>query len=319
MKHCLARAAWLSVIALVAASAAPACAAADPPEADALVKKLTADSPKEALGASFVLDAMLRAGDKNAEDAASKVLALKEQFVKDKDVLALFDKDGIQNPTTAARLLVFIVRSPSFVKQSKKGSVVVGRLVAEDGKADLEDVMAQMPIFPDGWFATDIGDFDHPLSFRTPGYAPLDVPLSGKSGDLVSIGKCVLKPVGKEDAAALKGTVVLDGEKTPEDATVTLSLSIGPINTATGGYSPRAHWPQGVKHPVSKTGEFEVEGLSPLTYHLNVTAEGPHGLPENADLEAGRGEGRGQKSAFPTTDVGVYISKKRAPKVEKLS
>ena len=106
-------------------------------------------------------------------------------------MLALFNDDLAKEPTTAARLLVFIVRSQAFVKQSKKGAVVVGRLASEDGKAAMEDVMAQMPIFPGGWFATDVGDFDHPLGFphallrpstnRTPARAPTSSPSASAS------------------------------------------------------------------------------------------------------------------------------------------
>jgi thioredoxin-related protein len=293
---------------------------ADPPaapDADALVKKLTADSPREALGACFTLDALLRAGDKNAEETAAKVLAVKDQLVKDKDVLNLFADDLAKKPTTAARLLVFIVRSQGYVAQFKKGGVVVGQLASEDGKADLENVMAQMPIFPDGYFATDIGDFEHPLSFRTPGYANLDVPLKGKNGGLVSLGKCVLKPLAKEDAASFKGTVVLDGAKTPEGAAVKLSMGVGPVNTATGGYSPRPRWPQGVAVPMSKTGEFTVGGLSPTDYFLSITADGHVAYNQTVKLQPGKELDAGE-IRLHASDVGVYIGK-AAPKTDKLS
>jgi thioredoxin family protein len=320
VKQVLAHPAWLAAFVLLLASTAPAFARADPlaaPDVDALVKKLTAESPKDALSACFGLDAMLRAGDKGADDAAAKVLALKEQVVKDKDVLALFNNDLAKKPITAARLLVFIVRSQSFVTQNKKGGVVVGQLTAEDGKADLEDVMAQMPIFPDGWFATDVGGFDRALSFRTPGYAPLDVPLSGKGGSLVYVGKCVLKPLQKEDAASLKGTVVLDGSKTPEGATVTLSMSVPPPNTATGGYSPRSHWPKGAVVPVSKTGEFTVSGLSPAAYYLSITADGHVPVNKMLTLKPAEEQDVGEVRLH-ATDIGVYIGN-AAPKVEKLT
>ena len=119
------------------------------------------------------------------------------------------------------------------------------------------------------------------------------------------------------DAAVLKGTIVLDGGKEVEDATVTLSLSVPPINTASGGYSPRAHWPQGDKHPVSKTGEFKVEGLSPLTYQMNVTAEGHTPYHKMVTLKPGEEKDLGEVR-LQTTDVGAYIGK-AAPKTDKLS
>jgi hypothetical protein len=315
VKHLLAKPAWPSAFVLLLA-AVTAARADDPapPDADALVKQLSGET---ALQAVNVLDALLRAGDKNAEDVAAKVLAAKEQFVKDKDVLALLNDDLAKKPVLAARLVVRVVLAQRFVAQFKKGSVVVGQIAVEDGKADVEDVLAQTLILPEGYFAADVGDLKRPISFRAPGYDALDVPLEGKSGDLVYVGKAVLKPLKKGDGATLKGTVALDGEKSAEGATVTLSMSVPTPNTPHSGYSPRPHWPEGVTVPVSKTGEFVATGLSPAKYFLNVTAEGHVPYSGSFAFKAGEEKDAGVIHVY-TTDAGFYIGKP-APKAEKLA
>ena len=168
MKHFLVRPAWLGAFVLL--TAAPAVLRADPPappDLDALVKKLSAEAPADALPACSALDMLLRAGDKTADEAAAKVLAAKDQWIKDKDVSLLLSDDLGKNPVLAARLAVAVAHAQKVVTQFKKGgAVVVGRVVVEDGKTDPQDVMAQMPILPDGYFAGEVGDLKRPISFR---------------------------------------------------------------------------------------------------------------------------------------------------------
>ena len=319
MKHPLAHPAWLSAI-VVLAALAPASARDDrpaPPDADALVKQLSGESPAEALQAAMRLDAMLRTGDKAADETAAKVLTAKEQVIHNKDVLSLLSDDLAKKPVLAARLVAAVARAQGFVARFKKGSVVVGQVVVEGGKTDPEDVLAQMPILPEGYYAGEVGDLKQPISFRAPGCENLDVPLDGKSGELVYAGKAVLKPLKKENAASLKGALVLDAAKTPEGAVVTLSMSVPPPNTPHNGYSPRPRWPEGVTFPVSKAGEFTVTGLSPAAYYLSITADGHTPYSTNLSLKPGEEHDAGTIH-LRATDVGYYIGKP-APKVEKLT
>jgi hypothetical protein len=319
VKSSLSRPARLAAFALLTAAAALVRADdPNPPDVAALIKQLSVESPRDAMAAAGTLDALLRAGDKAAEETAAKVLDAKEQFVKNQDVLSLLKNEVTEKrPELAARIVLAVVRSQKMVAQFKKGSAVVGQIVVEDGKTDVEDVLAQMPILPQGYFVGEVGDLKRPIGFRSPGYSNLDVPLEGKSGDLVYVGKSVLKPLEKDEAATLKGTIALDGEKSAEGATVTLTMSVPTPNTPHNGYSPRSHWPKGVTIPVSKTGEFVASGLSPADYFLNITADGHVEHSGSVSLKAGEEKDAGAIRLF-SSDIGFYIGK-AAPKAEKLT
>jgi thioredoxin-related protein len=305
----------LAAAALLTAGAARAAddAAPDP---DALVQKLTSQSADEAFQAAMMLDVILRGSGAKAEDAAARVNAVREKVVTNKEVLALLSDDLGKKPVLAARLLVAIVRAQMIVTRIKKGSVVVGRVTVEGGKTEPEDVLAQMPILPEGYFAGEVGDLKRPLGFRAPGCENLDVPLDGKTGDLVYVGKSVLKALKKENSATLKGTIALDAAKTPEGATATLMMMVPPPNTPHNGYSPRSHWPQPMTVPVSKTGEFVVTGLSPSNYLLSVTADGHSQYAASITFKPGEEHDAGTIT-LRCTDVGYYIGKP-APKVGEL-
>lgn len=327
MNRLLTRSACWPALVFLFASVAPSCAPAvssappraeAPADAGAMVKKLTeAADANEGFQAAGALDAILMPGDKKAEDMAAKVLAAKEQFVQDKEVLLLLSDDLAKKPVLAARLVVYIARAQKIVAQFKKGSVAVGQIVVEDGKTEPEEVLAQMPILPEGYFAGEVGDLQKPIAFRSHGYENLDVPLEGKKGDLVYVGKAVLKPLKKDEEATLKGIIALDAVKTAESATLTLTMNVGPVNTPHGGFSPRTHWPKGFTVPVSKTGEFSISGMSPSNYLLAVTADEHVPYSVVLALKAGEVHDAG-KVHLLSTDVGFYIGKP-APKLDKIS
>ena len=317
--HPLAMLTGLAAAALLLVGVPAGCAPVhnDPaPAADDLVSQLTSSSPDEAFQAAMTLEGQLRAGDNKAEDLAAKVVAAREKIVTTKDVLALVSDDLGKKPVLAARLLVSIARAQMIVTRMKKGSVVVGQISVEDGKADPEDVLAQMPILPEGYFAGEVGDLKRPIGFRSHGYANLDVPLEGKTGDLVYVGKSVLKPLKKEEAATLKGTIALDAAKTAEGATVTITMDVPPPNTPHNGYSPRMHWPQGVAVPISKTGEFVATGLSPSAYRVSVSADGHTPYATAVSFKPGEEHDAGTIT-LRSTDIGFYIGKP-APNVGEL-
>ena len=77
-------------------------------------------------------------------------------------------------------------------------------------------VMAQMPIFEDGYFVGEISKRDRPISFRSHGYKDLDVQLKDKGWRRCVCRPSEAKPLDKADHASLKGRVVLDGNSSAQ-------------------------------------------------------------------------------------------------------
>src|SRR5262249_33636915 len=86
--------------------------------------------------------------------------------------------------------------------------------------------------------------------------------------------KVVLKPLPAAERATLKGKLVLDGSSDFKSARVFVGTSMGPLNTITGGYSPRMRWPENIQAHVDDSGEFTVEGLNPSEISVTATADG---------------------------------------------
>jgi thiol-disulfide isomerase/thioredoxin len=246
--------------------------------------------------------------DLSAVELADSLLKRKAEFGTNADVGKLLDELAAQKKQVlAAELLLRIAQSRLAVRSYKRGHVVVGRLVVADGKADPELVMAQMPILAEGYFAGEVGDLNRPVGFRSHGYQNLDVPLAGKEGDMVYVGSVTLQPLPKDQAATVKGKVVLDGAKTAETAQVRLSMGVPNPNTPHNGYSPRRRWPEGIAVAVDpRTGEFHATGLSPSTYYLHVTAKDHVDLGKSVLFEAGRELDLGT-CRLQCTDLGYYI------------
>jgi thiol-disulfide isomerase/thioredoxin len=206
-----------------------------------------------------------------ADQLAAEVLRSMEQVERRPEVCkyvsALVEA---KKERLAAQLLLRIRRAQTL--GGGWGRLVIGQLVVEDGKIDPELVMSQMPILEEGYFADVVKSFDQPLSFRAHGYRDLDVPLTDAKSGAAILEKVVLQPLPPGERATLKGTVVLDGSSDAKSAQVIVKPSMGPINTPSGGYSPRMRWPEGVKVPVSESGEFTVEGLNPSDISVSAIA-----------------------------------------------
>jgi thiol-disulfide isomerase/thioredoxin len=183
---------------------------------------------------------------------------------------------------------------------------VIGRVVVADSKLDPELVLAQMPILPEGDFAGEVGDLQRPLWFRGDGYADLEVPLKGRSGEVVDVGTVTLKPLAKDQSATIKGSIHLDSPKEGELPTVRVSLMVPPANTPHNGYSPRRRWPSPVAVPVGKNGEFQASGLNPSEYYLVIEARGHTANNRRVTLHAGSVEDLGT-IALRSADLGFYI------------
>ena len=289
------------------------------PAAD-LVDTVVKSKDRQAFYSAYgQLDQRLRKGGAEGTEAARLALGRTKEIVTEPTVRKLIEHLADQKkPELAALLLLQIAKAEQTVRSYKKGHVAVGRVVVEDAKQDPELVLAQMEILPEGYFAGEVGDLERPICFRAPGYADLEVPLKGKTGDLVDLGTIHLKPLPKDQARTLKGKLALDATGDMKSSTVQLSMSVGKANTPHNGYSPRHRWPEPVKVPVSKTGEFSVEGLSPADYYLSVEAPGHADFSRQVKLDTGGLETDLGTIHLRSSDLGFYIGKP-APKTGELA
>jgi thiol-disulfide isomerase/thioredoxin len=263
------------------------------------------------------LESQLDRGGPVAEAAARELLGRKVEIVPDPGVANRLDEvAGRDTPGRAAAWLLQIAKARQTVRTYHRGHVVIGRLVVEDARTDPEMVMAQMPILPGGYFAGEVGDLVRPIAFRSHGYQNLDVPLKGKSGEVVDVGTVTLTSLPKDQVASLKGTVTLDDSRR-SGTRVQLSIAVGPVNTPHNGYSPRRRWPGPIEVPVSKEGEFLAKDLSPAKYSLSVTASDHVASWTSVNLTPGQELDAGT-IRLRCADLGFYIGKP-APKVRELT
>ena len=186
-----------------ASPSTPAGPAADPPPApqddiEGFLKAFGGGDRRAYYEAAAKIERRLNQGP-DAEATARRLLERKADLVSEPGVERLLDELADQKkPVLAAQWLLAIVKARQTVRTYRKGHVVVGRLVVEDGRTDPELVMAQMPILPEGYFAGEVGDLVRPIAFRWHGYQNLDVPLEGKTGDVVDVGTVILNPLPKD-------------------------------------------------------------------------------------------------------------------------
>jgi thiol-disulfide isomerase/thioredoxin len=94
-------------------------------------------------------------------------------------------------------------------------------------------------------------------------------------------------------------------------------MAVGPVNTPHNGNSPRPRWPEPIRVPVSRIGEFTLTGLSPAEYYAVITAPGC--AEQNALLNFEHGKvPPGREFRLYRDDLGYYIGSK-APKPAELS
>jgi thiol-disulfide isomerase/thioredoxin len=312
--------ATISVSSFLLAAETSKSEAADPPPsvADEFLQAFRDPASGKLYGISNRLEQELGQAGGSADETAQKLLDIRSEFVANLAVFELLEElVRTDRKPLAAKILVHIARAKMAAQKIEPPNVVVGQLIVEDGQTDPALVMAQMPIFEDGYFVGEIGRLDRPISFRSHGYKDLDVQLNDKDGDVVYVGQVKMKPFDKADHASLKGRVILDGNSSAKSAVVTLSVAMGPINTPHNGYSGRMHWPEGLKVPVSETGEFQIDGLNPSEYNVIVTADGHVDLYKKLTLVAGEQLETEPLRLF-NSDLGFYIGKS-APPTEELA
>ncbi len=284
-----------------------------------LVKEIVKSTDRQSFYPAYSeLSERIVKGEAEGESATRLVLSHREAITADPLAGTMVENLVSEKKSSlAARLLLQIAKAKNTVSSFKKGHVVVGRIVVSDGKLDPELVLAQMEILPEGYFAGEVGDLERPIGFRGEGYSSLDVPLKGKTGDLVCLGAVTMKPVAKDEAASLKGKVALDDTAGAGTASVQLSMSVPRPNTPHNGYSPRRRWPSPIKLAVSKSGEFTAKDLAPADYTMIVEAKGHTRSMQKVSLTQRQEKDLGAVS-LKTTDLGFYLHK-AAPKTGELA
>lgn len=274
-----------------------------------VLKSIKASDQEAFFEAFQALQERLQKGGPDGEAAARALLNRKADFTIPSTNLKMVDEIvGNQKPILAAELLLHIAKSRQVVAEFKKGHVVVGRLIVEDGKLDPEMIVGQMPVLAEGYFAGEVADLERPLYFRAQGYAGLEVPLEGKSGAMVNLGTITLKPFPRGQAAKLGGKVVLDAASDEAKPMVSISMMVGPPNTPHNGYSPRRRWPDAIQVPVTKSGEFTLADLTPGDYHLKIEAKGHVTANKKIRIAAGQEQDAGTIT-LRSSDLGFYLGK----------
>jgi hypothetical protein len=164
-----------------------------------------------------------------------------------------------------------IKRAKQEVTSRKGGHVIVGQVDVENGD-DAALVSSQMLILDDGLFAGPTRDLVRPVGFRMHQYAPFDLELKGKSGDVVDVGVIKMRRLSDRDLVSVKGQLMLEGSENSSQASVSLSVAGGPVNTPNNGSQPRPRWAKPVDVPVTPSGLIDAGGFSPIKYYCSITA-----------------------------------------------
>jgi len=180
--------------------------------------------------------------------------------------------DG-SSPRARALLLDRIEKAKEDVNRFGGGYVIVGRVVVEKGD-DVTLVNSQMRILEGGYFASATKDLIRPVGFRMDQYAPYDLELAGREGDIVDVGDIVMRRLPAEQLVPVKGKIVLQGGEDPRRASVKFSITKGPVNTPSNGTEPRPYWPESFIAEVNADGVIDMNGFSPTEYYCTIEADG---------------------------------------------
>ncbi|QVL33564.1 thioredoxin family protein [Telmatocola sphagniphila] len=299
----------------------PPAAEKKSPDVEELLSKLESSFGQKTKGREFYqaysqLTALVQGKEKStAEKASEAILAkLKTLLPEGAARKELETSQKSKTQLVAAERGLEILRALHTVKSIGRGKIAFGTLKVEDSKLNPEMVLAQMVIFEDGWFVTDIGDSKKTLGFRAAGYLPLDAKLP-ETCDELQLDTLILKPISLADSATITGKIVFDGPDGMKNLKANLNLTVPPPNTATGGYSPRKKWPEATSLTVGKDGGFELTGLTPGDYFLYLQTGKHEDVSKKVTLKPASTEDLG-KLTMRSTDMGYYL-KKETPKAGK--
>jgi WD40 repeat protein len=161
------------------------------------------------------------------------------------------------------------------IEKHPTAHVIVGRVLAEE-EPNPARIKAQMQIVEEGYFVGAVKEAGRRVGFRLHGWQPVDLIPAGKPAAVEYVGTLRLKSLSEEMTAGFTAKVVLADEPNAAKANVTLSITMGPINTPNDAVEPRAGdaEPYVVKPGVSPAGVVRCGGLTPTEYSLSVTAPG---------------------------------------------
>jgi hypothetical protein len=244
----------------------------------------------------------------SSEATATRILERRREY----DLGATLDRrlsemarEGKRVP--AAALWIQCLRAKLTARTLGGGGVVIGQVALEDGKLDPESVLAQMPILTGGYFAGEVRSFSKPIRFRAFGYQELEVPLAGKAGAIIDVGKVVLKPLPADQTASFRAKVQLDiPERGP--ATASVSLTVPRTNVPYFGIAPRRRWPEPTPVSLGKDGVLQAKGLTPGEYYLQIQAKDHAVYGRVVKVSPGKELDRGT-IRLHATDLGYFIGK----------
>lgn len=179
-----------------------------------------------------------------------------------------------------------------------RGCVVAGRLRL-DGPGDPEAVVAQMAIFPGGFFADAYDPAGAPLGFRAPGYEALDVKPQCKDG--LAWVELEMTPAPPERRGRATARLSLPGSDA-RTATVSVYPALADTNIEGAGVDAREACRVGQRCPsiaaptasIDPAGVLVSSGLSPVAHGLSVSAPGFVAIYSTFPVRPGE-----------TTDLGV--------------
>jgi hypothetical protein len=240
-------------------------------------------------------------------------------------------------PRDAIEFLANLARSLDAAAAHAGAVALVGRVAVEghDAAEDLSDlpggmasgpprpdeVTAQMPIHPDGWFATAVANPDQPLRFQLHGYRAVDYVLGARGTDKTSARLHIereairLSPLPAVETAGIRGRVVSDGPAPASGIRVEAWIRFEPVNAPDGKFRARARWPKAIQVPLQADGSFELRGFSAARYHLSAQAEGFEEAAVDADLGLGSWLDLGNLRLV-SSDLGVYLDEAAPPAPE---
>ncbi len=158
------------------------------------------------------------------------------------------------------------------IQRGLAAHTIYGRVVVQ-GPDSPKLVQAQMRILDEGYFVGAVAEAGRLVGFQLHGYESVNVLPVGEPGSIEDVGTVVLRPLDEAKKASIRGKVVLEGQPDARGVQVGLSITTGPINSATGGYEGQRGLPiPNIRVPLD--GELAGSGYVPTEHRLYISAPG---------------------------------------------
>ncbi|WP_010582486.1 hypothetical protein [Schlesneria paludicola] len=193
------------------------------------------------------------------------------------------------NPKVAKEFQQRQEQSQQEIASAKKGHVIFGRIVLDDGRSP-RSVVSQMILLEDGSFVDAVGAANRPIGFRLHGYEAINVIPKGP-GPIENLGEIHMKPLPAEQLASGTGRIEIEahpGVPRLDKIQLTWSIAVDPVNTPSNGTDGLGPFHQIFNSDLAKDGTFTVIGMSPAKYDLWVTA--PNCVMQHREIVFTEGE-----------------------------